>query len=110
MDNEELLEQLQILEEENSNLENENDDLKWENEQLEIENGKLKYEIDELKQKQTPKKIFHRQWIGIDGVPYDLCPTCKTNLCTNGLFPNKKENYCGNCGQKLDWSYKHDYD
>lgn len=58
-------------------------------------------------EKQIPKKIYHRQWVGIDGVPYDLCPTCRTNLCTDGIFPNKKENYCGNCGQKLDWSYKH---
>ncbi len=53
--------------------------------------------------KEIPKKIYHKQWNGINGVPYDLCPNCKTNLCTTGLFPNEKEKYCGVCGQKLDW-------
>lgn len=59
-------------------------------------------------EKQMPKKIYHHSWNGIDGVPYDLCPHCKTNLCTNGFMPSKKENYCANCGQKLDWSNKDD--
>lgn len=55
-------------------------------------------------EKEIPKKIYHHKWVGIDGVPYDLCPNCKTNLCTNGFVPSKKEKYCANCGQKLDWS------
>lgn len=42
---------------------------------------------------------------GIDGVPYDLCPTCGRNLCTEGTFARSKKNmnYCENCGQALDW-------
>lgn len=66
-------------------------------------------------EKQIPKKITHpgcfdnegvwHTWNGIDGVPYDLCPNCETNLCTDGVFgrDKKKMKYCENCGQKLDW-------
>ena len=67
-------------------------------------------------EKQIPKKITHpgcydndgvwHTWNGIDGVPYDLCPSCKTNLCTDGAFgrDKKRMKYCENCGQKLDWT------
>lgn len=67
-------------------------------------------------EKQIPKKITHpgcydnervwRTWNGIDGVPYDLCPNCETNLCTDGVFSRDKKRikYCENCGQKLDWT------
>ncbi|WP_027399838.1 hypothetical protein [Anaerovorax odorimutans] len=55
-------------------------------------------------EKQIPKKIFHEPWVGIDGVPYDLCPNCETNLCTTGLLANNKDDYCPSCGQRLDWS------
>lgn len=67
-------------------------------------------------EKQIPKKIIHpgcydndgiwRTWNGIDDVPYDLCPSCETNLCTSGAFGRDKNRmkYCENCGQKLDWS------
>lgn len=41
---------------------------------------------------------------GITGVPYDLCPNCKINLCTAGMIARKKTEYCQDCGQKLDWS------
>lgn len=67
-------------------------------------------------EKQIPKKpkqsgvtdnegIFHPT-NGINGVPYDLCPNCETNLCTDGYFGRSKDgfNYCENCGQKLDWT------
>lgn len=65
--------------------------------------------------KQLPKKakqsgvtvdgVFHPT-NGIDGVPYDLCPNCEMNLCTEGIFARDKRwvKYCNNCGQKLDWS------
>ena len=68
------------------------------------------------KEKQVPKKITHpgcydnegvwHTWNGIDGVPYDLCPNCETNLCTDGVFgrDKKRMKYCENCGQKLDWT------
>ena len=67
-------------------------------------------------EKQVPKKITHpgcydndgiwHTWNGIDGVPYDLCPSCETNLCTDGAFgrDKKRMKYCENCGQKLDWT------
>ena len=67
-------------------------------------------------EKQVPKKITHpgcydnervwHTWNGIDGVPYDLCPSCETNLCTDGIFGRDKKRikYCENCGQKLDWN------
>jgi hypothetical protein len=64
-------------------------------------------------EKQIPKKIIYQEYEyndekirinGIDGVPYDLCPNCKTNLCTTGFFARKKMNYCPDCGQRLDWS------
>ena len=67
-------------------------------------------------EKQVPKKITHpgcydnegvwHTWNGIDGVPYDLCPNCETNLCTDGVFgrDKKRMKYCENCGQKLDWT------
>ena len=71
-------------------------------------------------EKQIPKKpkqsgvtdikgVFH-PINGINGVPYDLCPNCKTNLCTDGFFGRDKKSikYCENCGQKLDWSDDND--
>lgn len=60
-------------------------------------------DADEALQSQIPKKIHHERWVGINGVPYDQCPRCKANLCTAGPLGRKKENYCGTCGQKLDW-------
>ena len=66
-------------------------------------------------EKQVSKKITHpgcydnegvwHTWNGIDGVPYDLCPNCETNLCTDGVFgrDKKRMKYCENCGQKLDF-------
>ena len=73
-------------------------------------------EFKALKEKSEPKKpkksgvtdsngIFHAI-NGINGVPYDLCPTCEINLCTDGFFSRdkKKMKCCENCGQALDWS------
>lgn len=67
--------------------------------------GKAREIIMEVLEKQVPKKIFRHPWNGINNVPYDLCPSCETNLCTEaGMFANKKMNYCKDCGQKLDWN------
>lgn len=70
----------------------------------------------EALEKQLPKKVkqsgvttqdgmFHRI-NGIDGVPYDLCPNCEVNLCTDGILGRSKKDmkYCERCGQRLDWS------
>ena len=73
-------------------------------------------ECREAVEKHISKKIMHQgcfdnkgvwhTWNGINGVPYDLCPNCEKNLCTDGLFGRDKKimKYCENCGQKLDWS------
>lgn len=66
-------------------------------------------------EKQIPQKIFHQGYKykgemiypnGINGIPYDLCPNYKTNLCTDGFLVRykKRMKYCKNCGQRLDWS------
>lgn len=60
-------------------------------------------DADEALQSQIAKKIYREKWVGIEGVPYDQCPRCKSNLCTTGRLGRKKMNYCGTCGQKLDW-------
>ena len=60
-------------------------------------------ECREAVEKQKAKKIYHERWNGIDGVPYDLCPVCKKNLCTTGIFARGKMNYCENCGQAIQW-------
>lgn len=80
--------------------------------------GSISIEASELAiqalEKQIPKKpvksgvtdskgIFH-PLNGIDGVPYDLCPNCDSNLCTTGRIARRKMKYCQDCGQKLDWS------
>lgn len=72
-------------------------------------------ELQALKEKSVAKKpkqsgvtdsngVFHAI-NGINGVPYDLCPNCEINLCTDGMFGGntKGMKYCKNCGQKLDW-------
>ena len=69
----------------------------------------------EALEKQIPKKVkqsgvldskgkFH-PINGINGVPYDLCPNCEINLCTDGVLGRNKKNmkYCENCGQRLSW-------
>lgn len=72
-------------------------------------------ELQALKEKNEPKKpnksgvtdsngVFHAI-NGINGVPYDLCPNCEINLCTDGMFGGNRSGmkFCKNCGQKLDW-------
>ena len=67
----------------------------------------------EARDKQIPKKIAYQEYNykdkiirinGTDGVPYDLCPNCGSNLCTSGFLARKKMKYCENCGQRLDWN------
>lgn len=64
-------------------------------------------------EKQTARRSLHQgcydkdgvwhEWNGINGKPYELCPSCGVNLCC--MMPiNKKPNYCKECGQKLDWN------
>lgn len=63
-------------------------------------------------EKQTARKALHQgcydkngtwhEWVGINGRPYELCPSCGTNLCCEMPLDRKPE-YCKECGQKLDW-------
>ena len=62
--------------------------------------------------KQAAKRALHQgcydkngewhEWNGINGKPYELCPSCKVNLCCETSLDIKPK-YCKNCGQKLDW-------
>lgn len=72
-------------------------------------------EFNALKEKNEPKRPTHKgcydkegvwhEWNGINGVPYDLCPNCNINLCTDGRLGKNKNDlkYCSNCGQALLW-------
>lgn len=70
-------------------------------------------ECREAKEKRMAKKPQHHgcydnngvwhEWNGIQGRPYELCPSCKINLCCEIPY-DKKPKYYDNCGQKLDWS------
>lgn len=63
-------------------------------------------------EKQTAKRALHQgcydkngewhEWNGINGKPYELCPSCSVNLCCETPLDIKPK-YCKNCGQKLDW-------
>lgn len=63
-------------------------------------------------EKQTAKRALHQgcydkngewhEWNGINGKPYELCPSCRANLCCETPLDIKSK-YCKNCGQKLDW-------
>lgn len=60
--------------------------------------------LQELVDKAKPMKIYHDK----DEEPF--CPNCKTNnriMTFEYDCRDRYENYyCGNCGQRLDWSEK----
>ena len=32
------------------------------------------------------------------------CPICRTWIMWDDAIPNETDNYCGRCGQKIDWA------
>jgi len=63
-------------------------------------------------EKQIPKKVAYQEYqyhgttirtLGIDGVPYDLCPGGRCNLCTAGFFGRGKMKFWPDGGQAIDW-------
>lgn len=50
-------------------------------------------------EKERPLKPYREEWVGIDGVPYDLCPCCGHCVFSIG----RKISYCPRCGQALLW-------
>lgn len=70
-------------------------------------------ECKAAREKQTARRALHpgcydkdgiwHEWNGINGKPYELCPSCGVNLCCE-MPTNRKPEYCKECGQKLDWS------
>ena len=53
-------------------------------------------EFKALKEKNEPKKPTDTRYFGEAGYYIGLCPTCKSGN-------NSEFQYCGDCGQKLDW-------
>lgn len=53
-------------------------------------------EFRELKEKATAKKPTDVRYFGEAGYYIGLCPTCKSGN-------NSEYEYCGDCGQKLQW-------
>ena len=51
--------------------------------------------IDALR-KQDPMKLIHKE-------KNLYCPNCDHWLLWDDAIPNEWDNYCGICGQKLDW-------
>lgn len=52
--------------------------------------------VIEALEKQIPKKLI------INNYSY-LCPICDTSYAHKREYPTGYKNYCGKCGQKLDW-------
>lgn len=50
----------------------------------------------EAMKKQEPMKLV-RKWKNL------YCPNCDQWILWDDVIPNKTDNYCGICGQKLDW-------
>lgn len=53
--------------------------------------------MQELVDKATPKKVIDKKE-ELHGMSF-ICPNCGKKVYTNFI-----RNYCGECGQRLDWS------
>lgn len=75
----------------NKDFEPKNDNTSLENEKNDINIG-----IKAL-EKQIPKKATDIRYFGEAGYYIGLCPCCKSGN-------NSEFQYCGDCGQAIDWS------
>lgn len=64
----------------------------------EIELEELKRKIDKWDEKETPKQVIVEEVYDFFQEANEQYTCSQCNCC---LFP--EENYCYNCGQKLDW-------
>lgn len=69
--------------------------------EMQVESEKIKLEALE---KQIPKKVIKTEYRNIKGNYLTSCPNCRSQL-----FDFEKTKYCGECGQKLDWSVENEY-
>lgn len=59
--------------------------------------------LDELIERNTPKKVIKEVIYMRKGFEYNIikCPNCKEHLYA-------KDNFCKDCGQRLDWGNNND--
>lgn len=76
---------------------------------IELDNGyviaKKEYfnECREAREKQRAKKPMNIRLLETSGVHCGVCPICKNPVYADLKNKNHRE-YCGHCGQSIDWS------
>ena len=58
--------------------------------------GEIKRQVKKLEKKQDPMKPIRTE-------KSLYCPNCVHWLSWGDAIPNEWDNYCGICGQKIDW-------
>ena len=77
--------------------------------QIQLENKALPDGIEAIQiaiqalEKQIPKKVQLRHIRKFDGFYDGECPTCGNSVSRDC---DGTDNFCPDCGQKLDWSYE----
>lgn len=58
--------------------------------------------LNDLNNRITPKQVDNT---GNDDMDFYICPNCKKELVAiDSIDYYETENYCGHCGQALDWN------
>lgn len=60
-------------------------------------------EFREGRERQIPKKPMRIRLLETSGVHCGICPICKNTVYADLSGDNHRE-YCGHCGQAIDWS------
>lgn len=60
-------------------------------------------EFREGRERQIPKKPMRIRLLETSGVHCGICPICKNPVYADLSGDNHRE-YCGHCGQAIDWS------